>query len=113
MKARFRNVMLKWLLSLLTAVSLGLGAGCEGVHASGTVTFFDYDYYPDWDVYFYPTTQVYFWNDGRHWRSGRALPRDYRLNTNRRSLHLTTRQPWTQNWPDQPRFRSHYPPRRW
>jgi hypothetical protein len=69
-----------------------------GAYYGGGATYYDYDYYPDEDIYFYPEAHVYYWNDGGRWRSGRDLPPRYRLNEERREhLRLHSRQPWTEH----------------
>src|SRR5271170_4688537 len=87
-------------LSLMCAVALSMLVGCivEGpppppppgppVAAVG----YDYDYYPDEEVYFYPATGVYFWFGGGGWRSGPHLPPTIVLR-DRVSVHLNTPRP--------------------
>jgi hypothetical protein len=71
------------LLSLMCAVAVSMLVGCivEGppppppppgppVAEAG----YDYEYYPDEEVYFYPATGVYFWFGGGGWHSGPHAP---------------------------------------
>ncbi|MGH7954242.1 MAG: hypothetical protein ACREFE_20295 [Limisphaerales bacterium] len=73
--------------------------GCAGVvYPAGTVGYYDYDYYPDLDVYFYPEGGVYYWNEGGHWSSGRRLPPTYHFHEeSHEQLRLHSRQPWTEH----------------
>jgi hypothetical protein len=71
--------------------------GCV-TYAPGPDGYYDYDYYPERDVYFYSAGGIYYWNDGGHWRHGRHLPPQFALHQeNREHLQLHTRQPWTEH----------------
>ncbi|HXS67590.1 MAG TPA: hypothetical protein VN761_02030 [Candidatus Polarisedimenticolia bacterium] len=87
-----------------------LMAGCAGtVYTSGGAGYYAYDYYPDWDVYYYPNDRVYYWYDGGHWRSGHRVPGHYRLDVHHREqLQLHSRQPWMEHRPERPEFQEHY-----
>jgi len=111
MKASFLFSAKKASFTLMAAVGLLLlGSGCAGgVYTSGTVGYYDYDYYPDSDVYFYPQANVFFWNDGHDWRHGRYLPHDFRLREeNREHLRLHSHEPWTEHRPENRAFDGHY-----
>jgi hypothetical protein len=74
-------------------------AGCaveeHGPYRAGV--YYDYDYYPDADVYFYPEGRIYYWRHEGHWKSGPVLPDRYVLREERREhLHLRTREPWSE-----------------
>lgn len=71
--------------------------GCAAtVEAGGP--YYDYDYYPDGDVYYYPHGHVYYWNEGGAWRSGERLPDRYAGHTQHsEQLHLHSQQPWTEH----------------
>ena len=84
---------------LLLGGALLFSAGCAGVGYAGG-GYYDYDYYPDWDVYFYPQGHLYYWNEAGHWRSGAHLPEHYALRGHH-SEHFRgrTQQPWTEHHP--------------
>jgi len=67
---------------------------------------YDYDYYPDEEVYFYPTTGVYFWFGGGGWHSGRRLPDGIVLH-DRVRVNLNTRRPYEQHESIRARYPSH------
>lgn len=83
--------------------------GCEGVvytggggvvyaGGGGGVVYYDYDYYPDWDVYFYPRAHIYYWYEGGRWCSGERLPPRFEIREEHREhLRLHTQQPWTEH----------------
>ncbi len=76
------------------------GTGCEihdGVVTAGVSTngYYDYDYYPDSEVYFYPSGNVYYWQDHNNWHHGRDLPRNFDVHNQRHTpLHLNTARPY-------------------
>jgi hypothetical protein len=39
----------------------------------------DYAYYPDLNVYYYPSEGTYVWYADKHWRSGHQLPPRYTI----------------------------------
>jgi hypothetical protein len=92
------------LRALGVAVVLGglawWSAGCtveeHGPYRAGV--YYDYDYYPDANVYFYPEGRIYYWyHDGR-WKSGPVLPDRYVIREERREhLHLRSREPWREH----------------
>jgi hypothetical protein len=88
--------------SLVLAGSVLWFTGCavRGVAYSNgpALDYYDYDYYPDTDVYFYPRSHVYYWHDGDRWRSGGRLPPRYKLHEERREhLRLHSREPWREH----------------
>jgi hypothetical protein len=101
MRTHTKNQIRRAFAGLLTGTGLLLLVGCTGVAYTtpgGSVAFYDYDYYPDGDVYFYPHDHIYYWNDGGHWRSGGRLPDRYHLREEgREHLRLHSRQPWTEH----------------
>ena len=92
----------KWLRGICAGLMLGGGAliftGCEAtVSTPGTEAYYDYDYYPDADVYYYPAGRVYYWNDDGRWRSGSALPPHYVIREEHYEHYRShSRQPWTE-----------------
>lgn len=56
--------------------------------ARGFRRIHEYYYYPGTDVYFRPVDRVWFYLDGRAWRSGPSLPSNVRVDFNR-SVPLT------------------------
>lgn len=98
MKTELKKRLQKAVAGTMAAAGLALLAGCAAdVYPApgGEVAYYDYDYYPDVNVYFYPHDRVYYWNDHDHWRSGRYLPNRYHLDAgHRQQLHLHSRQPW-------------------
>lgn len=101
MKSKILNRAQNTVIGLLAAGALSLLAGCAAdvyPEPVGGVAYYDYDYYPDADVYFYPEGHYYYWRDHDHWRHGGRLPYDYHLNEEHREhLHLRTREPWTEH----------------
>jgi hypothetical protein len=96
--------MRKWTIGIFAgALLLAAGtltfSGCISVdHEGRDVTYYDYDYYPDWDLYYYPAEHVYYWRDGDTWVSGRELPDRYSLHEHRyEHLRLHSRHPWEEN----------------
>ena len=86
---------------LLGGVTL-LAPGCtvhhEVAYESGPYAgYYDYDYYPEANVYFYPAGGVYYWHDGHRWTSGRRLPNRYVLHESREHFRGQTREPWTEH----------------
>ena len=89
--------------SALLAAVLGMeGAGCEhgGVYVNAGPAYapgyYDYDYYPDTEVYYYPSGRVWWWRDRDEWRSGRELPRGFDAHRgNHVAVRLQTDRPWT------------------
>ena len=76
----------QWLRAACAGVLLGGGTilftGCVAtVHEREPgyreTVYYDYDYYPDVNVYYYPAGRIYYWNDGGRWYSGRQLPPHY------------------------------------
>jgi len=58
-------------------------------------TYYDYTYYPDSEVYFYPPEGVYYWRDHDAWSHGRDLPAQFHLEHERTvPLHLHTARPY-------------------
>ena len=99
MKNNVKRKLQATCVGLLIGAGVLLSAGCVGVgYAGGSTGYYDYDYYPDRDIYFYPQGGIYYWNDGGHWRSGRRLPGRYELREERREhLQLRSRRPWTEH----------------
>jgi len=106
MKWVMKNILQKTMSGVLTGALLCLLAGCVGeVYPSSGPVAYDYDYYPDGDVYFYPQARLYYWNDGGHWRSGQWLPPRYHLREEEREhLRLHSREPWREHAPERPQF---------
>jgi len=81
---------------LIVGSTLLIFTGCETRVSGGA--YYDYDYYPGHDVYFYPQGRTYYWNEGGRWRSGRDLPPQIDIHA---ETHETfrghTRQPWTEH----------------
>ena len=75
---------MKYVSHFAGALALGalLAAGAAGCHhgfvevseSPGVVAYYDYSYYPDAEVYYYPVEHVYFWRDGDRWERGGELP---------------------------------------
>lgn len=101
MKTELKGSLQRALVSALAAAGLAFFAGCAAeVYPApgGDVAYYDYDYYPGVNVYFYPHDHIYYWHDRDHWRSGRALPYRYHLNEEQREhLRLHSRQPWEEH----------------
>lgn len=92
----------EWLLSLVCAAAVSLLVGCvvEGPPppppGPPVAVGYDYDYYPDEEVYFYPATGVYFWFGGGGWHSGRHVPSGIELH-DRVRVNLQTSRPYEQH----------------
>jgi hypothetical protein len=85
---------------LLLGGVMWLAPGCVTRAEVGYGGYYDYDYYPDSDVYFYPEGRVYYWHDEGHWRSGRRLPPHFDLReAHHEHFRSHTRQPWTERRP--------------
>jgi hypothetical protein len=98
MNKRFNRIFFGLLLGSGLVVSTGCVAPYYG---GGRVAHYDYDYYPDADVYFYPHGKTYFWNEQGNWRSGGRLPEHYDLrNHQSQHLRLHSQQPWTEHHPE-------------
>jgi hypothetical protein len=92
----FRPIAAGWLLA-----GLVLATGCvvreRVAYRSGPAgeVYYDYDYYPDCNVYFYPAAGVYYWNVSGRWVSGRQLPRTIVIRESaRQPVHSPSREPW-------------------
>ena len=74
-----------------------LMTGCATYDGGGgAVVYYDYNYYPDCDVYYYPRAHVYYWNEGGAWRSGGQLPDRYAGHVQHtEQLRVQSQQPWT------------------
>ena len=73
-------------------------AGCETEHVYGVYGNGDYDYfyYPEAEVYYAPSVNLYYWRDHDSWRHDRVLPRSVRIERDRHvDVRLHTNQPWT------------------
>jgi hypothetical protein len=58
-----------------------------------TPVVYEYVYYPEAQVYFVPTTRVYWWYAGGTWVSGPAVPRGIVLRS-RTILRVDAPEPW-------------------
>jgi hypothetical protein len=66
-----------------------------GHHGSN---YYEYDYYPDANVYFCPEGRMYYWYDDGCWKSGPRLPDRYVLREeHRQRLRVRTPEPWTEH----------------
>ncbi len=92
--------MKKWIQGIVAALLCGglwLNTGCVGVGYSGESAYYDYNYYPDSDVYYYPEGHVYYWNEDGRWCSGERLPERYDLHEHHyEHFRGHSRQPWTE-----------------
>ena|SRR5215469_17423292 len=86
-----------------------LSAGCEGVvYTGGAGVYYDYDYYPDCDVYYYPRTRIYYWSEGGRWYSGERLPPHFEFHAeHREQLRLHSQQPWTEHHEEHRNYEHH------
>jgi hypothetical protein len=92
---------------LLSGLILSAGCASEGYYAGGA--YYDYDYYPDWGIYYYPRGHVYYWNDEGRWHSGERLPEHYDLHEHHSErLHLRSQQPWTEHHMEHPNGPPHH-----
>ena len=95
-----------WLQSVLAGTCLLLTAGCtvhehRAYREPAPAAYYEYDYYPAYNVYYSPRARVYYWNDGGRWASGRRLPSHYEVReAQREQLRLHSREPWTEHRPD-------------
>jgi hypothetical protein len=96
MKKNMKNCLGAAFAGLLLVGMAMMMDGCVATVGPGGV-YYDYDYYPGLDVYFYPAGNVYYWNEGGHWRSGGALPGRYDLHgQNHVPYHAHSQQPWSE-----------------
>ena len=81
----------------LGAVGLGL-SGCEAYDSSVRAGRYDYDYYPESDVYYHSWTGAYFYFGNGIWIRSRTLPIHIVLNRSyRRRIYITDRYPYSRN----------------
>ncbi|HVM51441.1 MAG TPA: hypothetical protein VMU04_25645 [Candidatus Acidoferrum sp.] len=98
MKGNIKN----WFAAATTALLLGsaavLTSGCAGgTYATGPYSYYDYDYYPDLNVYYYPAGGYYNWYQGGVWHTGRHLPPRYTLaHSHHERLRFRTNRPWSE-----------------
>ncbi len=76
-----------------------LTAGCAGTATTYTAVpygaSYEYEYYPDWNVYYYPAGGTYTWYEHGHWRSARHLPPRYTIGHARHErMRFHSREPW-------------------
>jgi hypothetical protein len=77
------------------------GVGCESEHVysvTGTYSdgYYDYYYYPESEVYYAPSVNLYYWRDRDEWREGRELPRGVAVDRrNQVNVRLQTNRPYT------------------
>jgi hypothetical protein len=98
------NRMSRYLAAAAAATffSMGLAACHHGyVEVSNTPVatgYYDYEYYPDSEVYYYPTEHVYYWRDHDRWEHGRDLPGHIRVDRDSHvALRLNTARPYDQH----------------
>jgi hypothetical protein len=98
-----KNNVKNWCQGICAGLLVGgaalLSAGCADVgYAGASYGYYDYDYYPEGNVYFYPQGGIYYWNDAGHWRSGRRIPERYEWREEHREhLRLHSREPWIEH----------------
>ena len=102
MKANIKT----WVRGAAAGLLLGgmtlITAGCAGTVSAYTPGPYGggyaYDYYPDYNLYYYPAGGVYTWYDHGHWRSDRHLPPRYTIGHARHERrHYNTREPWREH----------------
>ena len=76
-----------------------LSPGCAGVSSGySDVLYYQYDYYPDWNVYYYTADHIYYWSENGNWYAGERLPSRYHGTPPRvQHLVLRTPEPWNEN----------------
>ncbi|HVM51442.1 MAG TPA: hypothetical protein VMU04_25650 [Candidatus Acidoferrum sp.] len=86
-------------MGLLFGGACLLTQGCsstEAVTGPPAVATYDYDYYPDWNVYYSASDGTYHWYDNGQWRAARHLPPRYASRTARHeTVTFDTQTPWT------------------
>ena len=101
MKANIKSWIAGASVGLLLGGATLFTSGCAAHvgYASGpNGAYYDYDYYPGLNVYYYPSGGVYHWNDHGHWMSGQRLPEHYTLgNAHHERLRYHSQQPWTEH----------------
>ncbi|NNE53752.1 MAG: hypothetical protein HKN30_15275 [Sulfitobacter sp.] len=101
-----RHFIKLFLASSLSGAGLGL-SGCEE-YVSGPYGRYDYDYYPDNDVYYHAWTGSYFYVRNGVWIRSRSLPVQIVLRPYyRRRIYVSDRYPYARNR----EHRRRYPPR--
>jgi hypothetical protein len=98
------NRVSQWIAGAATGVVVVMGAAAchrgyvevsNGPVAVGT---YDYEYYPDSQVYFYPTERVYYWHGHDGWEHGRDLPAQVHVDRGHAvALHLKTARPYEEH----------------
>jgi hypothetical protein len=78
-------------------------AGCAGTATTYTAASpygedYEYEYYPDWNVYYYPAADTYTWYEQDHWRSSRHLPPRYTIGHARHEpRRFQSPEPWMEH----------------
>jgi hypothetical protein len=102
-RTREMNQRLKAAMAGVVVTAAALTSGCvvrETVApvAPGPGAYYDYYYYPDCEVYFYPVTGTYWWIDGGVWISGPRPPAQFVLREDARvTVRLNSERPWTEH----------------
>lgn len=93
--------MKRYVQGLCAGLLLGgilVTSGCVAYGGGGGGVYYDYEYYPDCDAYYYPRSHIYYWNEGGTWRSGDRLPDRFNGHAQpAEQLHLHSQQPWTEH----------------
>ena len=55
---------------------------------------YDYEYYPDSEVYYYPQRRVYYWRESGEWRNGDRLPAQRHLEDRPVTVQLRGERPY-------------------
>ena len=98
-----KTKIITWLSAAGIGLMLGgvtlLAPGCVGppVVEGSVGAYYDYDYYPGLDVYYYPAGGYYHWYDHGRWRTGRHLPGRFDIaHAQPQRFRSHTQRPWTE-----------------
>ena len=95
--------IIRWLGGASIGLALGgvtlFTSGCASHETASTPGLYganyDYEYYPDWNVYYYPAGGTYEWYEHGHWRSGGHLPPRYTIGHARHErIRAHSQEPW-------------------
>jgi hypothetical protein len=96
-------------LAVIAAVLLSFTSGCLVAETPGSRRMETYYYYPDYEVYFYPRVQRYYWFERGEWRNAPQPPPRFVLRERERVRIDLDHDPHT----DHERIKKTYPPGRY
>jgi len=90
-----KKILREICIAALLAAGPLISAGCFSVTRENRDVYYDYDYYPEYDVYYDTEEHLYYWREDGHWVSGPVLPPRYVVREHHyRHIHVRNRHPW-------------------